>query len=154
MNREKSDQEKFWEGEFGEEYIERNQGQTLLNYNMAFFARIFRHMNKIESVIEFGSNIGMNLRAIQQYLPDLKMAAIESNDKAVKLLAELENIEIYHQSILEYEPQKKYDLALIKTVLIHIHPDMLQRVYELLVASSNRYICVAEYYSTSPVEVE
>ena len=42
---------------------------------------------------------------------------------------------------------------LIKGVLIHINPDFLSKVYEILHKSSKRYICVAEYYNPSPLEV-
>jgi spore coat polysaccharide biosynthesis protein SpsF len=38
-------------------------------------------------------------------------------------------------------------------VLIHINPDSLPGVYDRLYRSSKRYICVAEYYNPSPVQV-
>lgn len=50
-------------------------------------------------------------------------------------------------------PQNKFDFTLIKGVLIHINPDYLSKVYEILYQSSNRYICVVEYYNPSPVTV-
>ena len=46
------------------------------------------------------------------------------------------------------------DLVLIKGVLIHIHPNELQNVYKLLYKASRKYICIAEYYNPSPVEVK
>ena len=42
---------------------------------------------------------------------------------------------------------------MIKGVLIHINPDMLNNVYEKLYDSSDRYILVAEYYNPTPVNV-
>jgi pseudaminic acid biosynthesis-associated methylase len=44
-------------------------------------------------------------------------------------------------------------MALIKGVLIHINPDFLPKVYELLYASSKRYICIVEYYNPTPVSI-
>lgn len=38
-------------------------------------------------------------------------------------------------------------------VLIHINPDMLPMVYDKLVASTGRYLMVAEYYNPAPVAV-
>lgn len=39
-------------------------------------------------------------------------------------------------------------------MLIHINPDELPRVYSKLVDTSKRFfICVAEYYNPTPVEV-
>ena len=154
MAREITDQEKFWQGEFGTEYIDRNKDDLVLRCNEAFFSRLFRHMAKIDSVIEFGANVGMNLRALRRFDPTLDIAGIETNDKAVSILKDLVDIKVFHQSIYDFIPKRQWDMSLIKTVLIHIPPDMLPAVYDLLVKSSSRYICIAEYYSTSPVEVE
>jgi pseudaminic acid biosynthesis-associated methylase len=54
---------------------------------------------------------------------------------------------------LDFLPEQKYDLVLIKGVLIHINPDQLKKVYEKLVASTSRYLMVAEYYNPSPTTV-
>ena len=45
------------------------------------------------------------------------------------------------------------ELSLIKGVLIHINPDMLHQVYEILYKLTNRYLLVAEYYNPTPVTV-
>lgn len=60
---------------------------------------------------------------------------------------------MYHQSILEYQPQSQHDFLLIKGVLIHINPEYLDQVYNLLYQSTSKYICVCEYYNPKPVEV-
>lgn len=41
----------------------------------------------------------------------------------------------------------------INVVLIHINPDFLFKAYEISHKSSKRYICVAEHYNSSSVEV-
>ena len=46
-----------------------------------------------------------------------------------------------------------WDLALIKGVLIHINPDELNQVYDKLVAATNHYLMVAEYYNPVPVAI-
>ena len=43
---------------------------------------------------------------------------------------------------------------MIKTVLIHINPEMLPLVYDKLFQSCGRYILIAEYFNPVPVEVE
>jgi len=149
----KTEQEEFWAGDFGNKYIKRNQGKKIIASNIAMFAKILSATHSISSAIEFGSNIGLNLRAIQQLLPAAKLSAIEINEQAVNELKKIENINIFHTSILDFRPQKTYDLVLIKGVLIHINPDELQTVYERLYTSSKRYICITEYYNPSPVEV-
>jgi spore coat polysaccharide biosynthesis protein SpsF len=54
---------------------------------------------------------------------------------------------------LDFTPTRQWDLTLIKGVLIHINPDVLPQVYEKLVASTGRYLMVAEYYNPSPVSI-
>ena len=37
--------------------------------------------------------------------------------------------------------------------MIHINPDCLENVYDILYEHSNKYICLTEYYNPTPVEV-
>ncbi len=149
----KTEQEKFWAGSFGDEYIGRNQGTEAHASNLAFLSRILSRAQTIRSAIEFGANIGLNLVALRALLPGIELAAIEINRKAAEALEKLGGIKVYPQSILDFQPDGERDLALIKGVLIHINPDSLPDVYERLYQSSKRYICIAEYYNPSPVEV-
>ena len=57
----KTEQEEFWAGTFGTEYIRRNQGDDLLASNLNFFSKTLSQARGIENCIEFGANIGMNL---------------------------------------------------------------------------------------------
>jgi len=148
-----TEQEAFWAGRFGDDYVERNQGEAIVAGNLALFSRVLEHTTGVRSAIEFGANVGMNLMALRALVPGIALSAIEINQKAVGALEALGGITVFPQSILDYAPACTHDLVLIKGVLIHIHPDQLQRVYELLYASSARYICVAEYYNPSPVEL-
>lgn len=153
MSNYKTDQENFWAGEFGNDYIERNQGEINIAGDIALFSKIFDSTRSVNSVIEFGANIGLNLQAIKKLLPKAKLSAIEINAKAVETLKEIDGVEVFHTSILDFKPAKTNDFVFIKGVLIHINPDELPNVYELLYKTSNRYICIAEYYNPSPVQI-
>lgn len=149
-----TEQEKFWHGNFGADYINRNSGENLIAWNCSLFSDVLRRTRDVTSIIEFSSNIGLNLRAISNLLPEAKLSAIEINSSAVKELESWGEIrEIYHQSILEFTPEKVWDMALIKGVLIHISPDYLDSVYDKLYASSARYMCLAEYYNPTPIAI-
>lgn len=149
-----TEQEKFWMQEFGDEYTRRNQGKNSIASNLALFCKIFARVQNINSLIEFGANRGLNIEAIKQLMPALEMAAIEINNVAVEELKKIEGkIEIYHNSILNFNPTTVWDFVLIKGVLIHINPDYLKKVYDTLYQSSSRYICLVEYYNPSPLEV-
>ena len=150
----KTEQEAFWAGEFGTEYIERNVGDVLLGANLDFFAKALRHAAGVDSCIEFGANVGMNLRALQLLYPRQQHFGIEINPAAAQQLARhIPSEHIFQQSILDFAPQRLYDLVLIKTVLIHINPEFLPAVYEAMYRSASRYILLAEYYSPAPVEI-
>jgi len=148
-----TEQEDFWAGEFGDDYINRNNDAELVAANVALFARVLTATQSVGSVIEFGANIGLNLRAIRHLLPKAGLAAIEINAQAVADLKKQSDLTVFHQSVLDFEPEITRDFVLIKGVLIHINPDALAAVYEKLYQTSKRYICVAEYYSPNPVEV-
>jgi len=149
-----TDQETFWAGTFGTEYINRNKSEQLLAANLKFFSKVLSNASQIKSVIEFGANIGMNLKALKLLYPELDMSGIEINASAAADLAKIIPAQnVFTGSILEYQPIKKFDLVLIKGVLIHIHPDQLASVYKKLVSTTSRYLLIAEYYNPTPIAI-
>lgn len=149
-----TEQEGFWAGPFGVDYISRNRGDTLLASNLNFFAKALRGARDVGSCIEFGANIGMNLRALKLLHPSQEQYGIEINAEAARELSSFippENV--YCASILDFKPSRTWDLVLVKGVLIHIDPKMLSQVYEKIHAASSRYVLVAEYYNPTPVTI-
>ena len=150
----KTEQESFWAGEFGDSYIERNHGELLLASNLNFFSKILEKTKKINNCIEFGANIGMNLKALKLLNPTIDAYGIEINKEACKeLVNQLSINNVFNSSILDFEPKKTWDLVLIKGVLIHINPNVLQDVYGKLIKSTNKYLLIAEYYNPKPVAI-
>ncbi len=150
----KTEQEEFWAGEFGNAYIGRNKSEEYLASNLNFFSRIFNQVSRPTSLIEFGANVGMNLKAIKLLFPAINLFGIEINKQAAEELADVVGAgNVYNGSIFDYTTSAKFDVSLIKGVLIHINPEMLQDVYERLYTASNKYILICEYYNPSPVTV-
>jgi pseudaminic acid biosynthesis-associated methylase len=150
----KTDQEAFWAGEFGTEYITRNQGDALLASNLAFFSKALMQARGFETCIEFGANIGMNLKALKLLYPRLDAHAIEINgDAAEELRKVIPAHQVHKQSILDFSASQRWDLTLIKGVLIHLNPEVLPQVYDKLFAACGRYLLVAEYYNPTPVAI-
>ena len=145
--------EKFWAGNFGDAYTARNTGDKWLANNVALFARVLHRTGKIRSAIEFGANRGINLQALRVLLPDIDLEALEINEGAAGILRKKMNIKVHHSSIFEFKPKRRFELSLIKGVLIHISPDRLKAAYKVLYESSSRFICLAEYYNPTPVTV-
>ncbi len=149
-----TEQEAFWAGEFGTGYIARNQSDQLLAANLDFFAKALRQTGGVSSCLEFGANIGMNLKALNLLFPGIDASAIEINDEAVQQLGKvIPEKNVHHQSILDYVSKRTFDLALIKGVLIHMDPEVLPEVYDTLVSATARYLLVAEYYDPTPVAI-
>ena len=150
----KTEQEDFWAGEFGTEYIQRNAGPDLLAANLAFFCKALARASKPASCIEFGANIGMNLRALKLLYPSQEQHAIEINEAAAEQLsAVVPQSNIYRKSILDFAPDRVWDLVLSKGVLIHIKPEFLAAAYDALRKATGRYLLVCEYYNPVPVTV-
>ena len=153
MKQYQTEQEKFWAGEFGKDYISRNDSQDLIAANTYLFSQILSKTTAVNSVLELGANIGLNLKAIHRLKPDTTLSAVEINEQAAKILQESGLIEVRNESIIDFHTDKKHDFVFTKGVLIHIHPDALHKVYDVLYSSSKRYICVAEYYNPQPVAI-
>lgn len=150
-----TEQEEFWEGKFGDDYAERNRGANWVASNAALFSKVFARTGKLKSVLELGSNIGLNLLAIRQLLPEARLSAVEINMKAAEELKRgIPDADVRLGSIFDFSAEgETWDLVFTKGVLIHINPDMLPCVYEIMHRHSARFLMVAEYYNPKPVEV-
>ena len=146
-----TDQEQFWAGDFGDYYVERNKSKQLLASNINFFTKALKSADSFEKCIEFGANIGMNIQALKKLFPDLDYYAIEINKKASKVLSNIISSEnIFENSIFNFDSDEEWDLVLIKGVLIHINPDKLNKIYEILEKATKKYLLIGEYYSRNP----
>lgn len=150
----RTEQERFWAGTFGDDYIARNRGDVLLAANVALFSRILQRAPGVRSLAELGCNIGMNLQALHRIDRGLELCGVEINHAAAEQARALQIARVIEGTIIEPLPREhQFDLAFTKGVLIHIHPDELPHVYDNLAALSRRYVMVCEYYNPSPVTV-
>ena len=150
----KTPQEEFWFSAFGDEYSKRVSDDRIVLNNISLFSRALRAAGNLNSAIELGCNIGLNLRALNQINPEMTLTGYEINKFAAEEATNLNIATIYQDTINKpITHDNKYDLALIKTVLIHINPDQLDSVYSNLYALSKRFILIVEYYNPTPVVV-
>ena len=155
MKKYATEQESFWAGDFGAEYIDRNQFTPQLRAGtLNMWVAILNRMNsRPASILELGANIGNNLQALQVLLPEAELAAVEINPKAAEILRQWGKAEVYETSILTFKPDRHWDLVFTSGVLIHINPEVLNQIYSVFYNASNKYICMAEYYSPMPEEL-
>ena len=153
-----TEQEAFWAGEFGHEYLKRNTGEELITSNIVLFSQVLRCAPGVKSITELGCNIGLNLQALHRINHQFKLGGYEINERAAGIAAERNIAEVVNATILDdlaAAPSGglKADLTFTKGVLIHINPDELAKVYRNLVTLSNRYVMVCEYYNPTPMAV-
>lgn len=146
----------FWQGSTGNNYIERNKFEEWkLKPGKTAFQKIFRKL-KFKTVLEVGSNIGLNLMYLTQiYGENLDLYAVEPNTVAYNKLtseAQLANLKKAWNCNAFNLPLKdgSIDLVFTKGVLIHISPDDLQRATDEIVRVSNKYVLCIEYFSHKP----
>jgi len=146
--RELTEQERFWQGEFGDQYVDRNDGEVHVANVTAFFAQALRRAGRIDSVLELGTNRGLNLRALNRLFPEATLQGVELNAKARDIAQALGIADIF-----DYPVQQPVDLAFTRGVLIYLPPELLPQAYAKLHEASRRHVLIAEYYSPSPVEI-
>lgn len=145
--------EKFWAGDFGDEYLQRNTHERLLYAKVAMWSRMLASAHGVTSAKEFGCNIGGNLLALKRLAPTVELSGIEINAEAARQAKDLGIADIHHGTILEPIETDTVDLTFTAGVLIHITPSRLKDVYRNLVTNSRRYVLVAEYYNPTPVSI-
>ena len=72
-----SEQEVFWAGSFGDEYTIRNDTKELLLSKKTLLNNALKSSSKLESVIEFGANVGLNLIAVKDLIPGLPLPLLK-----------------------------------------------------------------------------
>jgi len=150
----KTEQEKFWNSSFGNKYTQRTVENKFFTTRVKMWSDILTHANDIKSVFEIGSNMGRNMDVIN-FLLNKKISTngIDINKKAV-ILAKKNNHKVKNISVLNYSPKKKFDMSISCGVMIHVNPNYLNKVYEVLYKSSKKYILISEYFNPKPVTVK
>jgi pseudaminic acid biosynthesis-associated methylase len=108
----------------------------------------------LRDAIEFGANVGDNLRAIRAIYPRCVVTGVEPNVAAAKKMAEVGAAYVgdIHQ-FGKYRGSERFDLAFTRGVLIHIPPEALPETYDVIHQASKRWILIAEYYSPRREEI-
>jgi pseudaminic acid biosynthesis-associated methylase len=155
----KTSQLDAWTGEFGEKYIERNSLEDWkIPYGMEAFRRMLGGVS-FESILEVGSNVGLNLHFISNITEGrTKLYAVEPNKKAFEMLISSQNglkLEKAFNCDAFKIPlaDESIDLVFTAGVLIHIHPNDLLKAMSEIVRVSKRYVLCMEYFSHQPEEI-
>lgn len=144
----------FWTGEFGKNYFQRNiaDKKTMIG-RIDLWSKILATLRPdgLSSILEVGSNIGLNLRAIS-LLSSAELYAVEPFQEALDICVadgivkkeQAFNTSIFDEKIFKNE---QIDLVFTSGVLIHIHPGDLQKATDSIVRIAKKYIVCVEYFS-------
>ncbi|HMK04892.1 MAG TPA: pseudaminic acid biosynthesis-associated methylase [Ferruginibacter sp.] len=150
-----NEQQLFWKEQYAKDYISKNDNYDLEG-GLKCWATMLNSVGKINSLLECGSNVGKNIRVLNNLLPETSKSIIEISPDAYKIVTDRYSFDkTFNGSILDsaYE-EKAFDLVFTMGVLIHIHPrDLLSNMKKMFQYSS-RYILIGEYFNRTPVMIE
>jgi len=157
-------QTNFWTGKFGKEYNDRNNysheewerfyinnwGITKTKMNESFIGDLPKDIR----ILEVGSNIGMQLRGLQQ-MGFINLYGIELQSDAVeKSKQQTKGINIIQGSGYDIPYKDSYfDLVFTAGVLIHIAPENYKTIMSEMVRCSKKYIWGFEYFSENITDI-
>ena len=150
-----NDQQIFWKEKYSKEYIEKNSNYALEG-GIKCWAQMLQRAEKIEKLLECGSNIGKNINILNHILPSASKSLIEISPDAYKIVTSRYQIDkSFNGPIVESQfGKEEFDLVFTMGVLIHIHPkDLLQNMKKMYEYSS-RYILMGEYFNRTPTMIE
>ncbi len=147
-----------WAGKFGDAYVDRNDYAA---WKLAPGVESFRRMIGglcLGSILEVGSNIGLNLMFIDGlFNKKVKLHGVEPNEKAFARLITHPTLNLagaWNCSGFDLPlPDASIDLVFTSGVLIHIAPEALGQMTDEIVRVSGKYILCNEYFSHVPQEI-
>lgn len=153
-----------WEGEFGKDYTERNllsmeevDALYKKNYGLTRTELNKRFLEGISSsirILEVGSNVGNQLLLLQR-MGFSNLYGIELQSYGVELSkTRTKGINIIEGSAFDIPFRDEYfDLVFTSGLLIHIHPDDLNKAIREIYRATSKYIWGFEYYAENYTEI-
>jgi len=140
-----NEQERFWSGDFGNDYLRRNQVDWTAR--IPFWADVIGTTGA-RSVHEVGCNAGWNLSAIRSPYPDVQLSGNDLNESAVAQARSAGLRAFVGREICPSE------MIFTSGVLIHVAPEYLAETMRSIVDASYRYVLAIEYEADKEEEIE
>lgn len=143
--------ERFWAGEFGDAYTERNLGTV----ERGRFWRSLATGHPFASALEVGCNAGENLLALAALVDPAALAGVDVNEGALaRARAALPAADL-RQAAARRLPfdDDAFELVFTAMVLIHQPDETLETVMSEIVRCSSRYVLAIEYESAERIDL-
>lgn len=148
-----SDTIEFWKGEFGVDYLERNQVDwtkrvTLLTHII--------EQTGASSFLDVGCNAGWNLMALRHINAEYIMSGVDVNQQALEKaqIAGFDAQVAPAHEVSDLFGAGAADLVITSGVLIHIAPEDLKKTMQAIVDVSSQYVLAIEYEADEETEIE
>lgn len=144
--------EALWQGEFGEQYTERNSDAG--SSRQAFWRRILQEFPS-ERILEVGCNAGANLLQISTLTAPTGVFGVDVNESALRTLRERNqdvNVNWAKGRALPFR-DAWFDMVFTTGVLIHQPESSLPLVMSEIVRCSRRFVLCGEYAADKTEEV-
>ena len=150
-----NDQQLFWKEQYAKDYISKNDNYDLAG-GVKCWATMLQRSEPVNSLLECGSNVGKNIRILNNVLPRTSKSIIEISPEAYKKVSDRYELhKSFNGSIVESSfEENEFDLVYTMGVLIHIHPEDVLDNMKKMFHYSSRYILIGEYFNRTPVMIE
>lgn len=139
-----------WTGEFGREYLERNQVDPATRVD--WFRRTLRPLG-LASACEIGANKGHNLIAIERALG--QRVITQGVEPSADARAQAHGVAVMEGTVYDIELlTDSYDLVLSSGLLIHIPDERLDDALREMHRVARRFLLAIEYHAEQDTEVE
>lgn len=142
-------QEEFWASGFGDDYSDRNSNIPW-SARIPFWSKILE-LTDATSVLDVGTNLGWNLRAIREIDARISLWGVDVNQKALDE-AKRQGLCVANRSAGDLRDFGNFDIVATSGVLIHLPPDKLEAAMREIIRASRQYIVAVEYASDDPKE--
>lgn len=144
--------EALWEGDFGDDYVDRNA--EAYEHRGPFWTGLHERLG-FGSVLEVGANVGGNLQWLAPLVPPGALYGIDVNRKAIRRLHERVPVVNALWAPGRDLPLRDrwFDLVFTMGVLIHQPTATLPLVMHEMVRCSSRWVLAGEYHAREEAEV-
>lgn len=157
---EKTEQIKFWESEFGDEYTLRNSEDMDLLYQKNFGIsrtklnqEFLGELDPKSKILEIGCNQALQLVKLNE-IGFCNLWGLEINQKALKIARNNLSFNLIFGTAFDIPFKNNFfDLVFTSGVLIHISPKDLPPAIDEMYRTSKRYIWCFEYFSEECQEI-
>lgn len=154
-----------WGGSFGAAYTDRNRDETVADVDTEYAERfgitqtellthLFEDFDRDARILEVGCGVGVQLEILRRMGFD-NLYGLDIQQVALQIMTDTRSYICPIRGIAEQLPftDNSFDVIYTIDLLIHVPPEIIERVLDEIFRCSRRYIMGSEYYDTTQTEL-